>query len=385
METINSVGTISFGVRTPILREGDDLKAIVVEYVMKAYNELGFSFEDGDIIGITESLVARTQGNYISTADIINEIKNKFNKRIGIVYPILSRNRFGGILKGISKAVEGGTVLLDFPKDEVGNELMTTEEMISSGVDINKIYTREEFNEIFKDKLIHKFTGINYLDYYKEIAPNMNIILSRNPLDILKYEKNDAILLAGIHRKNTDKKLFSDNNIKVFDLSDLFNEPTSNHGYNEQYGLLGANLAGEDRQKLFPKNGDKIVTEIQNILKAKTGALLEIVIFGDGAFKDPTCGIWELADPKVIPYYTRGGKLEGTPSEIKLKNVTDHGLTDEEIKIKIKNNENESQLGTTPRQITDLVGSLCDLTTGSGDKGTPVVVIKRYFKKYTDN
>ena len=386
------VGTVVRGIRTPIIKENDDLANIVVESLLAAKESERFEFRDRDIVAITEAVVAISEGNYVSVDNIATDLTNKFpSKNIGIVYPILSRNRFSMILKGIARGMNKITMLLSFPSDEVGNGIMDEEKLYNSGFTLGSIITEQDYNEYFSD-YIHPFTGINMVDYYRELVKSENceieFVFSNNPLDILKYTKD--VLNCDIHtRKNTNKMLKNNGGENIYGLYEVMNESIDGSGFNPSYGLLGSNKATEERLKLFPKSGQELVENIASRLKEITGKNIEVMVYGDGAFKDPIGHIWELADPVVSPAYTSG--LEGTPNEIKLKYIADNKYADlkgEEltsaIKREIKQKEENlvgqnASLGTTPRRLTDLIGSLCDLTSGSGDKGTPVVFIQGYF------
>lgn len=391
------VGTVVRGIRTPIIKENDDLASIVVNSLMKAKENEKFEFKDKDIVAITEAVVGISEGNYVSVDDIAEDIKNKFpNKKIGLVYPILSRNRFSMILKGIARAMNKITMLLSFPSDEVGNGILDEETLENSDFSLSSVITEEQYKKYFGNYL-HPFTGINMVDFYKELVESENckieFVFSNNPKTILEYTKD--ILVCDIHTRFKTKKILEDAGAKtIYGLSEVMNNPINGSGYNKEYGLLGSNKATEERLKLFPKSGDKLVKEIQDKLKKLTGKTIEVMVYGDGAFKDPIGHIWELADPVVSPSYTSG--LIGTPNELKLKYVSDNKFKDlegenlkEAIKNEIKNKDNNLKgnilsQGTTPRRFTDLIGSLCDLTSGSGDKGTPVVFIQGYFDNLSD-
>lgn len=389
------VGTTVRGIRTPIIKENDDLASIVVDSLIKASASEGFSFDDKDVVAITEAVVGISEGNYVTVDDIKADLVNKFpSKEVGIVYPILSRNRFSMILKGIARAMDSITMLLSFPSDEVGNEILYADKLEEFGLNLNSVITEEEYYKYFND-FLHPFTGINMVKFYKELAESENckikFIFSNNPKTILNYTKN--VLNCDIHTRFNTKKLLSEAN--VYSLDEVMNKPINNSGFNPTYGLLGSNKSTEERLKLFPKTGDKLVLDIQKRLFEITNKNVEVMVYGDGAFKDPVGHIWELADPVVSPAYTSG--LEGTPNEIKLKYVSDNKLADlrgEELacamKQGIRNKENDlkgkmTSQGTTPRRLTDLIGSLCDLTSGSGDKGTPVVYVKGYFDNYAND
>ncbi len=391
------VGTVVRGIRTPIIKENDDLASIVVNSLMKAKENEKFEFKDKDIVAITEAVVGISEGNYVTVDDIAEDIKNKFsNKKIGLVYPILSRNRFSMILKGIARAMNKITMLLSFPSDEVGNGILDEETLENSDFSLSSVITEEQYKKYFGNYL-HPFTGINMVDFYKELVESENckieFVFSNNPKTILEYTKD--ILVCDIHTRFKTKKILEDAGAKtIYGLSEVMNNPINGSGYNKEYGLLGSNKATEERLKLFPKSGDKLVKEIQDKLKKLTGKTIEVMVYGDGAFKDPIGHIWELADPVVSPSYTSG--LIGTPNELKLKYISDNKFKDlegenlkEAIKNEIKNKDNNLKgnilsQGTTPRRFTDLIGSLCDLTSGSGDKGTPVVFIQGYFDNLSD-
>ena len=385
------VGTVVRGIRTPIIRERDDLATIVVDSLMKAQEYEGFKFRDKDVVAITEAVVGISEGNYVSVDDIALDIQNKFpSKEIGIVFPILSRNRFSMILKGIARGMNKITMLLSFPSDEVGNNILDEDLLDKSKYNLSSVISEAEYKETFSS-FIHPFTGINMVDFYKELIESENckveFVFANNAKEILNYTKD--VLTCDIHTRLRTKKVLEEEGANVYGLFEVMNKPINGSGYNPNYGLLGSNKATEERLKLFPKEGDKLVIEIQNRLKELTGKTIEVMVYGDGAFKDPVGHIWELADPVVSPAYTSG--LEGTPNELKLKYISDNKFADlkgEElksaIKEEIKNKENDLKgnmlsQGTTPRRITDLIGSLCDLTSGSGDKGTPVVFIQGYF------
>lgn len=391
------VGTIARGLRAPIVKEGDDIVEIVVDTVLRASKVEGFSIGDKDIVSITESVVARTQGNYASTDDISKDIISKFGEEtIGVIFPILSRNRFATCLHGIAKRAKKIVIMLQYPSDEVGNPLITIDELDDKGINpCTDTLTENEFRKFFGYNK-HPFTGIDYIDYYKSIVESYGtecqIIFSNDPKAILNYTKN--ILTCDIHSRFRTKKILKANGgEKIYGLDDILTESIDGSGYNKNYGLLGSNKATEKSIKLFPRDCQPIVDKIQSMLKKKTGKIVEVMIYGDGAFKDPVGNIWELADPIVSPAYTKG--LEGTPNEIKLKYLADNTFTDlkgeelnKAISEYIKNKQSnlvgamETQ-GTTPRRLTDLIGSLSDLTSGSGDKGTPIVYIQGYFDKYT--
>lgn len=391
------VGTTVRGIRTPIIKEGDNLADIVVDSLIKASENEGFSFKDKDIVAITEAVVGISEGNYVTVDDIVTDLSEKFpNKEIGVVFPILSRNRFSMILKGIARSMNKITMLLSFPSDEVGNGIMSEEILDNSKFNLGSTINEDEYKEYF-GSWIHPFTGINMVDYYRDFCHKENceveFVFANNPLEILNYEKD--VLVCDIHTRAKTKKLLEKAGANVYSLADVLNKPVNGSGFNPDFGLLGSNKSTDERLKLFPKTGNTLVNEIQTKLKEKTGKTIEVMVYGDGAFKDPVGHIWELADPVVSPAYTKG--LEGTPNEIKLKYVSDNMFADlkgdelkDAIKKEIKAKEDNLvgknvSLGTTPRRITDLVGSLCDLTSGSGDKGTPVVYVSGYFDNLADD
>ena len=389
---MRTVGTVVRGIRTPIIKEHDDLENIVVDALLKARDNEGFEFKDKDVVAITEAVVGISEGNYATVDNIAEDIKNKFNnpEELGIVFPILSRNRFSLILKGIARSTKKLYVLLSFPADEVGNGILDEDKLDNSDFNLGSVISEEEYRENFGD-WIHPFTGINMLDFYKELITAEDcepvFLLSNKATDILKYTKN--VINCDIHTRYKTKKLLGNNGANVYGLYEIMNKSINGSGFNEKYGLLGSNKSTEERLKLFPRTGQVLVENIQKKLKEKTGKNIEVMVYGDGAFKDPVGKIWELADPVVSPAYTSG--LEGTPNEIKLKYVSDNKFPDlhgDELKeaikqeIRDKDADLKGQMitqGTTPRRLTDLIGSLCDLTSGSGDKGTPVVFIQGYF------
>ena len=390
------VGTTVRGIRTPIIKEGDNLAEIVTKSVINASKEEGFNLKDKDIIAVTEAVVGISEGNYVTVDDIVKDLESKYpDKEVGIVFPILSRNRFSLILKAIARAMNKITILLSFPSDEVGNGIMDEDTLSSSPFNLGSIITEKDYNEHFKD-FIHPFTGINMVDYYRNLVQSENcevtFVFSNNPLDILIYTNN--VLTCDIHTRLKTKEALEKANANVYSLTNVMNKPINNSGFNPTYGLLGSNKSTEERLKLFPKTGDILVQKIKEMILKETGKNVEVMVYGDGAFKDPVGKIWELADPVVSPAYTKG--LEGTPNEIKLKYISDNkyaNLKGDELKEAIKKEIKEKQnnlkgqnisLGTTPRRITDLVGSLCDLTSGSGDKGTPVVLVSGYFDNLAD-
>lgn len=387
------VGTLAFGVRTPIVKEGDNIVDIVCDSVLDALDSQGMTLKDKDIVGITESLVARAQGNFVKTAHIAKDINDKYENHIGIVFPIFSRNRFSLILKGIVESQKKITLLMNYPSDEVGNHLIHTDEIDAKGINpLNTVLTEEEFRDLFGQEIFHEFTGIDYIRLYKDIGgDNLDIIFSNDPKTILDY--TDEVLVANVHDRKRTKEILKDAGARIiYGQEDILTSSIDGSGYNPEYGLLGANLASTDELKLFPRDSQMYVEEIQNKLKERTGSQAEVLVYGDGAFKDPVGKIWELADPVVSPGFTDG--LKGLPSEVKIKYIADTELKNvygedavNLVKQKIYKKENDlldeaESLGTTPRQITDLVGSLCDLVSGSGDKGTPVVLIKGYFDNF---
>lgn len=391
------VGTVSRGIRTPIINDGDDIVQIVTDSILKASELEGFKIYDRDIVAITESVIARAQGNYASIDDIAKDVKSKFgDDTIGIIFPILSRNRFGVCLKGIAKAAKKIVIMLSYPADEVGNHLVDLDTLDEKGINPwTDTLTEEEFRHYF-GYVKHRFTGVDYIEYYKSIVEEYGIeceiVFSNHAKTILNYTK--SVLTCDIHSRSRTKKILRANGVeKLYNLDEILSTPVEGVGYNEEYGLLGSNKATETTVKLFPRDCQAIVEAIQDEFKKRTGKTVEVMVYGDGAFKDPVGGIWELADPVVSPGYTSG--LEGTPNEIKLKYLADNDFADlrgEELKKAIaeyiKNNECEfkdsrTSQGTTPRRLTDLIGSLADLTSGSGDKGTPVVYIQGYFDDFT--
>ena len=391
------VGTISRGVRAPIIRSGDDLAKIVTESVLSAAREEGYEIRNRDIIAMTEAIVARAQGNYATVEDIAADVKNKFGgEEVGVIFPILSRNRFAICLRGIAKGTKKVVLMLSYPSDEVGNHLISLDKLDEKGINpYSDVLDFARYRELFGYEK-HPFTGVDYVEYYenlvKECGAEVEIVFANDPRTVLNYTKN--VINCDIHTRARTKRLLKAAGAeKVFGLDEILSEPINGSGYNAQYGLLGSNKATENQIKLFPRDCQPLVEEIQdNILKA-TGKLVEVMVYGDGAFKDPIGKIWELADPVVSPAYTSG--LEGTPNELKLKYLADNDFAElsgeelkEAIKQKIQTKDNDLvgkmvSEGTTPRRLTDLIGSLCDLTSGSGDKGTPIVYIQGYFDNYT--
>lgn len=392
------VGTVSRGIRCPIIREGDNLAEIVTASVLEAAQSEGFELRDRDVISITESIVARAQGNYASVEDIAADVKAKLGgETIGVIFPILSRNRFAICLRGIAAGAKKVVLMLSYPSDEVGNELVSLDKIDAAGVNpYSDVLTLEKYRELFGVNK-HEFTGVDYVEYYgnliKESGAEVEIIFANNPRAILKYA--DHILNCDIHTRARTKRILRDAGAKVVcGLDDIMNAPINGSGCNEKYGLLGSNKSTEGKIKLFPRDCQQLVLDIQKNILDKTGKHVEVMVYGDGAFKDPKGKIWELADPVVSPAFTDG--LIGTPNELKLKYLADNdfaNLSGEALKqaisesIKKKDGNlvgNMASQGTTPRQLTDLIGSLCDLTSGSGDKGTPVVLVQGYFDNYTN-
>ena len=398
MSTERRIGTISRGIRCPIFREGDDLAAAVVDSVLEAAgSDDGFDVRDKDVICITESVVARCQGNYASVEDIAADVKAKFDgDTVGVIWPILSRNRFAICLRGISMAVKKVVLMLSYPSDEVGNALLTLDQIDDAGVNpYSDVLTVGKYRELFGESR-HQFTGVDYVAYYgdviREAGAEAEIIFANHAEEILKYTNN--VINCDIHTRARTKRILRTKGAKVYGMDEILNAPVNGSGYNENYGLLGSNKATENTVKLFPRDAQPLVEEIQAKMFEKTGKHVEVMVYGDGAFKDPVGKIWELADPVVSPFYTSG--LEGTPNELKLKYLADNdysNLSGEELREAISKaiaeKPQESLIGnmvsegTTPRRLTDLIGSLCDLTSGSGDKGTPVVYIQGYFDNYT--
>lgn len=390
--------TISRGLRAPIIRQGDNITDIVVDTVLKASETDGFDINDKDIIGITESVVARAQGNFATVDAIAKDVKHKFGDGpIGVIFPIMSRNRFSILLKGIAKGTKKVILMFSYPSDEVGNQLVDVDVFSEKNLNpLTDVLTEKTFREYF-GYCKHTFTGVDYIEFYKSIIAEQGaeyeIIFSNNPITILTYTKN--VLACDIHTRARTKKILKANGGEIiYGLDDILTSPVDGSGFNEIYGLLGSNKSTESSIKLFPRDCQPIVESIQAKLKEKTGKTVEVMIYGDGAFKDPVCKIWELADPVVSPAYTSG--LEGTPNEIKLKYIADNNfahLKGQELKnalyeyIKCKGTNLVGSMetqGTTPRRLTDLIGSLCDLTSGSGDKGTPIVYIQGYFNNYVE-
>ena len=393
------VGTVSRGIRAPIIREGDDISKLVTESVLAAAAdpEWGFKVRDRDVIAMTEAIVARAQGNYATVDDIAADVKEKLGgETIGVIFPILSRNRFAICLRGIAKGAKKVVLMLSYPADEVGNHLVELDDVELLGIDpYRDVLTLEKYRELFGYKK-HRFTGVDYVEYYekliRESGADCEIIFANFPTAVLDY--TDHVLCCDIHTAPRTKRILKNAGAAVvLGLDEILNEPVNGSGFNRDYGLLGTNKATEDQVKLFPRDSQHIVEEIQKKIYEATGKTVEVMVYGDGAFKDPVGEIWEFADPVVAPFYTAG--LEGTPNELKIKYLADNdfsSLKGEELKAAIKSEieKKDADLvgkmaseGTTPRRLTDLIGSLCDLTSGSGDKGTPIVYIQGYFDNYT--
>lgn len=395
---MRDVGTIVRGIRTGVIKEGDDLVSVVCNSLMNASKSENFSFEDKDIVAITEAVVGISEGNFATLDDISNDIKKRLNNsnHIGIVFPILSRNRFAVVLSAMARSTKKITLLLSYPSDEVGNDILYKDDLEKNNINpYSDIIDEKMYMEKFHN-FIHPFTGVNMVDVYKELIEKegciAEIILANNPEVILNYTKD--IIVCDIHTREETKNKLLKKGANVITMTDILSESINRSGYNEKYGLLGSNRATEERVKLFPRTGDEIVNKVQKKMFELTGKNIEVMVYGDGAFKDPIGKIWELADPVVAPAYTNG--LIGSPNELKLKYLSENkfkNLSGEELnkamrnEIKKKDNDLKGQMasqGTTPRRYTDLIGSLCDLTSGSGYKGTPVVLIQRYFTNYSD-
>ena len=391
------VGTVSRGVRAPIIRSGDDLVKIVSDSVLLAAEDDGFAIRDRDVVAMTEAIVARAQGNYATTDDIAEDVRAKFTDgTVGVIFPILSRNRFSVCLRGIAKGAKKVYLMLSYPSDEVGNHLISLDALDEKGLDpFRDVLELAKYRELFGYEK-HRFTGVDYVEYYesliREAGAECEIIFANDPRAILNYTKN--VLACDIHTRHRTKRLLRAAGAEtVYGIDEILTAPVNGSGYNENYGLLGSNKATDEQVKLFPRDCQKLVLDIQAEIYNRTGKRVEVMVYGDGAFKDPVGKIWELADPVVSPAYTSG--LEGTPNELKLKYLADNdfaNLSGDELKeaIKGKIQEKDADLvgqmvseGTTPRRLTDLIGSLCDLTSGSGDKGTPIVYIQGYFDNYT--
>lgn len=392
------VGTVSRGIRCPIIRQGDNVAEIVVNSVLEAAKSEGFELRDKDVISVTESIVARSQGNYVSVQDIAEDVRAKLGgETIGVIFPILSRNRFAICLKGIAMGAKKVVLMLSYPSDEVGNALLTYDQLDEAGINpYTDVLTLEKYRELFGENK-HEFTGVDYVQYYSDIitaaGAEVEVIFANQPKTILNY--TDCVLTCDIHTRARTKRLLKAAGAKaVCGLDDIMTESINGSGYNNKYGLLGSNKSTEDQIKLFPRECQWLVEDIQKDILDKTGKHVEVMVYGDGAFKDPQGKIWELADPVVSPAFTAG--LVGTPNELKLKYLADNdfkNLSGAELRdaiasaIQSKNGSlvgNMAAQGTTPRQLTDLIGSLCDLTSGSGDKGTPVVLVQGYFDNFTD-
>ena len=399
MEKERKVGTVSRGIRCPIIRQGDDLSEIVVNSVLEAAESENFSLRDRDVIAITESIVARAQGNYCSVDDIAKDVKAKFGGgTVGVIFPILSRNRFAICLRGIAKGAKKIVLMLSYPSDEVGNELVSLDKIDEAGINpYSDVLSLAEYRKLF-GKNVHEFTGVDYVEYYenliKECGAEVEIVFANQAKTILNY--TDCVLNCDIHTRARTKRILKNLGAKVaLSLDDIMTAPVDGSGYNENYGLLGSNKSTEDKIKLFPRASQGLVESVQKSILEKTGKHVEVMVYGDGAFKDPKGKIWELADPVVSPFFTKG--LIGTPNELKLKYLADNDYKDlsgEALKAAIESSikakggnlvGNMASQGTTPRQLTDLIGSLCDLTSGSGDKGTPVILVQGYFDNYTNN
>ena len=391
-------GTVSRGIRCPIFKEGDDLVKIIPDTIIEAGKSDGFTLHDRDVVAITESVVARAQGNYCTIDDIAADVKNKLGGNdIGVIFPITSRNRFSVLLSGIARGAKKIFLMFSYPSDEVGNAFLTLDDLDEKGVNpYSDVLTEERFHELFGDP-VHEFTGVNYVDFYRQLIEatgcECEIIFANQAKVILDYTKN--VLTCDIHTRARTKRILKAKGANVCGLDDLMTAPINGSGYNEKYGLLGSNKATDEKVKLFPRDAQDLVENIQKRFKELTGKNIEVMIYGDGAFKDPQGKIWELADPVVSPFFTKG--LRGTPNEVKIKYLADNDYSDlkgEELKEAIRDSirKKDSDLvgkmvseGTTPRQLTDLIGSLCDLTSGSGDKGTPVVLVQGYFDNYTND
>ncbi|MBQ1566951.1 MAG: coenzyme F420-0:L-glutamate ligase [Erysipelotrichaceae bacterium] len=391
-------GTVSRGIRCPIIKEGDDLQKIIPDTIIEASKAENISLNDRDVVAITESVVARAQGNYCTVDDIAKDIRNKLGGQdIGVIFPITSRNRFSVLLTGFARGAKKIYLMFSYPSDEVGNAFLTYDELDEKGVNpYSDVLSEAQYKELFGDP-IHEFTGVNYIDFYRKLINDegceCEIIFANKAKTILDYTRN--VLTCDIHTRARTKRILKAEGANVYGLDDIMNAPVDGSGYNEKYGLLGSNKATDEKVKLFPRDAQGLVEGIQARLLELTGKKMEVMVYGDGAFKDPQGKIWELADPVVSPFYTAG--LKGTPNEVKIKYLADNDFADlkgdelkEAIKASIK--QKDSNLvgkmvseGTTPRQLTDLIGSLCDLTSGSGDKGTPVVLVQGYFDNYTND
>lgn len=391
-------GTVSRGIRCPIIKQGDDLSTIVTNSVLDAAKSDGFEIREKDVIAITESIVARAQGNYCTVDDIAKDVKRKLGgEDMGVIFPITSRNRFSVLLTGMARGAKKIYLMFSYPSDEVGNAFLTYDDLDEKGINpFSDVLSEEEYLKLFGEPL-HEFTGVNYMKFYRELIEKegceCEIIFANQAKTILNYTKN--VLTCDIHTRLRSKRILKSLGANVYGLDEIMNESIDGSGYNEKYGLLGSNKATDEKVKLFPKDAQSLVEDIQDKVLKQTGKHVEVMVYGDGAFKDPQGKIWELADPVVSPFYTSG--LKGTPNEIKIKYLADNDfkeLSGEQLKDAIKDSikKKDSNLvgkmvseGTTPRQLTDLIGSLCDLTSGSGDKGTPVVLVQGYFDNYTND
>ena len=391
-------GTVSRGIRCPIIKEGDDLVKIVTDAVIDAAAAENFELHDRDVVAVTESIVARAQGNYCTVDDIAEDVRKKLGGNdIGVIFPITSRNRFSVLLTGIAKGAKKIYLMLSYPSDEVGNAFLTYDDLDAKGVNpFSDVLSEEKFHELFGDP-VHEFTGVNYVDFYRhlieETGCECEIIFANQAKTILNYTNN--VLACDIHTRFRSKRILKELGGNVCGLDDIMTESVNGSGYNEKYGLLGSNKATDDKVKLFPRDSQYLVEAIQDEFFKRLGKHMEVMVYGDGAFKDPQGKIWELADPVVSPFFTEG--LKGTPNEVKIKYLADNDysqLSGEALRDAIKESirKKDSNLvgqmvseGTTPRQLTDLIGSLCDLTSGSGDKGTPVVLVQGYFDNYTND
>lgn len=391
------VGTTVRGIRTPIIKANDDLKTIVIDSLIRAKESEIFEFRDKDILAITESVLSTSEGNYVTVDNIAQDILEKFpSKRIGLVYPILSRSRFSVILKGIARGMDKLTILLSFPSDEVGNGILDENILDNSDFNLGSVITDEDYQRVFSS-WVHPFTGINMVDFYRDLVENENceveFVFSNNPKEILKYSRD--ILTCDIHTRIRTKRILEEQGANVYGLFEIMNRSINGSGYNPDYGLLGSNESTDDILKLFPRTGESFVKDLQIRLKDLTGKDIEVMIYGDGAFKDPVGQIWELADPVVSPAFTQG--LLGISNELKLKYLSDNKFShlkgvelEEAVKLELRNKDEDLKgqmiaQGTTPRRLTDLIGTLCDLTSGSGDKGTPIVYIQGYFDNLSDD
>ena len=388
------IGTKAYGIRAPIIKNGDDISEIVVSAVLEAVKTDHITLNDSDVIGVTEAVVAKAQGNYATLRQIAGDVRKKTGgQKVGLVFPIFSRNRFSVLLKAIARGCDELFVQLSYPSDEVGNSLVALDLIEEKGINpFSDSFDEKGFRKIFGGNTVHTFTGVDYIDFYKSMGDNITVLMSNDAKNILKY--TDCVIACDVHTRERTKRRLKEAGAKtVLGLDDILASPFEGSGYNGQYGLLGSNKATEESVKLFPRGCDEYVLNIQKKLKDETGKNIEVMIYGDGAFKDPVCGIWELADPVVSPAYTAG--LGGTPNELKLKFIADNefaALSGKELEEAVKNSirEKDGDLygkmaseGTTPRHIADLLGSLCDLMSGSGDKGTPIILIQGYFDNYS--